>query len=402
MTQEEKVQEIITRGIHSILPDRATLEKKLTEKKLRIYHGIDATAPDLHVGHMSQLRRLRRLQDLGHEIILLVGDFTAMIGDPTDKSAARKKLTREDVEKNGASYKEQAGKILRFEGDNKATLRYNSQWHSTLTFEDVIELASHVTVQQLLRRDMFEKRMASDSPIHFHELMYPLMQGYDSVALDVDVETGGQDQIFNMLMGATFMKQLKGKTKYVIAGKLLVDPSGKKIGKTEGNMVTLTDTPESMYEKIMSWGDGIVPLALELCSMLPMDEVHEIEVKMKSGVLGGYEAKQLLARTLVTELHSPNAAKKAEEHYTSVAAASVSPESLPSVTVSASQNLIDILVVCGLAASKNAARRLVEQGGVRLNNETVSDQYATLPPGTHTLQVGKRTAASFRRLIVTP
>ncbi|MCR4314043.1 MAG: tyrosine--tRNA ligase, partial [Candidatus Uhrbacteria bacterium] len=257
-TDSKKIEELLTRGVEKIFPSREFLEARLKEgKQLSLYLGIDPTGPDLHIGHSIQLRKLRQFQDLGHKVILLIGDFTGMIGDPTDKSATRVRLTREQVLANAEKYKEQASKILDFGGKNPVELRYNSEWHAKLSLTEVLELAAHFTVPQMLARDMFKKRMQEGKDVYMHEFLYPLMQGYDSVAMDVDGEVGGNDQTFNMLAGRDLMKAMQGKEKFVIAGKLLADPTGKKMGKSEGNMITLGDSSDDMFGKIMSWTDGM-------------------------------------------------------------------------------------------------------------------------------------------------
>ena len=304
--RENLANEVSTRAIEQIYPSvdefRAVVGGK---ERLTAYMGIDPTAPDMHVGHESQLLKLRSLQMLGHKVILLIGDFTAMIGDPTDKSSARIKLTRDEVLANAEGYKDQASKILDFDHpDNPVELKYNSEWLGKMDFGDVLELASEFTVQQMLERDMFKRRIAEGKPVGLHEFVYPMMQGWDSVNMDVDIEVGGSDQIFNMLVGSTLIKKHLGKQKYVVAGQLLVDPSGKKIGKTEGNMITMNDTPIDMFHKIMMWGDGITPHALELCSTLSMDEINDIRERVERGELSGLDAKLFLAKQIVTDSHA--------------------------------------------------------------------------------------------------
>ena len=211
-----------------VYPSRDVLRERLVHgPPLTVYLGIDPTADFIHMGHALMLKKLAELQRLGHHVVMLIGDFTAMIGDPTDKTATRTKLTREQVKENCQRYKDQASRILSFEGDNPAELRFNSEWLSKMSFADVVELASHFTVQQMMERDMFEKRMQEGKPIHLHEFLYPLMQGYDSVAMDVDLEVGGNDQTFNMLAGRTLMREIKQKEKFVLTGRLLADASGK-------------------------------------------------------------------------------------------------------------------------------------------------------------------------------
>ncbi len=401
--RDSLINELTTRAVAQIYPSTDALNKELKSgRRLTIYFGVDPTGEDLHVGHESQILKLSILHRLGHRVILMVGDFTAMIGDPTDKSAQRVILTREQVLKNAEGYKQQAGKILDFEdSENPVEFRYNSEWLSKMDFGDVLELASEFTVQQMLERDMFDKRIKAGKPVSMVEFLYPLMQGYDSVALDVDVEVGGSDQIFNMLAGTTLIKRHKGKQKFVIAGQLLVDPSGKKIGKTEGNMITLNDTPLDMFHKIMMWGDAITPHALELCSKLSMDEVQDVASKIESGELSGLDGKMFLARTIVTDLHGEEAAKKAEAEYGSLTGADqeIDVNSLQVANVTPDDSLIEILVSSELAPSNSQARRLIEGNAVRINGQTVGEDWHFADAAEPVvLQVGKKKIENHRLL----
>lgn len=398
-----KIEELLTRGVDAVYPSPDALREALESgTRLSVYMGIDPTAPDMHVGHESQLLKLRRFQELGHHVILLIGGFTARIGDPTDKSATRVQLTAEQVQANAASYREQAAKILDFDDPvNPVDMRDNSEWLDPMTFGDVLELMSTTTVQRLLERDMFRRRMAEGKPLWAHEMVYPLMQGLDSVMIvpgGVDIELGGSDQTFNMLVGRDLVKAMTGGEKFVMAGQLLADPSGKKIGKTEGNMITLTDTPEGMYEKVMMWGDGIVPHALELCTDMPMEQIAEVTRQMQDNELDGRAAKQFLARTIVGLLHSPDAAQAAEAKYNAVAQGNFDGAALPEARLNAGTTLIDALISSGLAASKGAARRLIQQGGVRIDGAQITDPDA--PIIGETLTVGKK-QGNARRLVFT-
>ncbi len=397
---EKKVQieEFLTRSVHQVFPSKEGLAVELASGRvLKAYMGIDPTAPELHIGHVSQLYKMRRLQLLGHEVTLLIGDFTGRIGDPTDKSAARVKLTAEQVAGNAATYQQQAARILDFSDPvNPARLRFNSEWLGKMTFADVLELASEMTVQRMLERDMFANRIANQKPIHIHEFLYPLMQGWDSVNLGVDIELGGSDQIFNMMVGRDLVGRFLHKEKHVVAGRLLTDPGGRKIGKTEGNMVAILDTPDAMFHKVMLWGDGIIPQALELCTTVPMAKIHELEEALKRGDENPLTAKMFLARQIVSELQFPEAAEKAEKAYLALSSGKLMDEiaesSFPPGTL-----LIDVLVRGGLALSRAAAKRLIEQGGVRINDSTVADPRTVVEnPGM--LQVGKRTKRSFLKI----
>jgi tyrosyl-tRNA synthetase len=271
-----------------------------------------------------------------------------------------------------------------------------------MDFADVLELASEFTVQQMIERQMFRKRIDAGKPVGLHEFLYPIMQGWDSVCLDVDIEVGGSDQIFNMLVGTTLVKRHRNKQKFVIAGQLLVDPSGKKIGKTEGNMITLNDTPLDTYHKIMLWGDAITPHALELCSNMPMSEVHELAAKLKSGEVSGLDGKMILARTIVTDLHGAEAAAGAEAEYhrlTSKNSGDVDRSILTIQEVQVGENIIDLLVKTGLAQSKRAARELAQNGAVRIDGTAVDAEWCIsddLPESI--LQVGKKKLENHRLL----
>ena len=383
-TDEKKIQEILTRGVENVYPSREEFEKALRSgKQLTVYNGIDPTGPTLHIGHGVVLLKLRQLQELGHKIILLIGDFTGMIGDPTDKTATRKKLTRKEVLANCKNYAKQAGRILDMK---KVDLKYNSKWLGKLRAGDFLELGSEITVQRLLERDMFQKRMQDAKPIYLHEFIYPLLQGYDSVAMGVDAEIGGNDQTFNMLVGRDMMKS-RGKEKFVLTTKLLVDPTGKKMGKTEGNMVTPEDTPEEMYGKVMSWPDTLMPVAFEICTRVPTDEMKNI--------LAGdpRDAKMKLAREIVTLYRSAKDATAAEENFIQVFQKKEAPTEVQSYKLKVkSLNVLDLLVETKLATSKGEARRLVEQGGVKVGEKIIDDINAVVEISAEgiLIQKGKR------------
>jgi len=273
------ISRILNKAVEDILPSKEYLKTLLnSNKKLRIYQGFDPTAPTLHIGHTVMMRKLEDFRKLGHEVIFLIGNFTAMIGDPSDKKATRTQLTKEQVEENLKLYKEQASAIIDINNrDNPVKIMYNYDWLGSLTFDEVIKLSSEFTVQQMIKRSMFQERLTNDKPIGLHEFLYPLMQGYDSVAMDVDVELGGNDQLFNMLAGRTLMKSLKNKEKIVIAGKLLTTSDGKKMGKSEGNMIMLSDSPENIYGKVMAYPDGHIMLGFELLTNYDLDQIEELK-----------------------------------------------------------------------------------------------------------------------------
>lgn len=398
VTDKTQIEWFLTHAVENVFPSRDELRKKLMSgERLTVYNGMDPTGPFLHLGHSIQFRKLAELQALGHRVILLIGDFTAMIGDPTDKKATRKVLTREEVLENCRSYKEQAAKFLDFSGANKAEMRFNSEWLGKMTFGDVIELASHFTVQQMLERDMFEKRMEEKKPIHLHEFFYPLMQGYDSVVLDADLETGGNDQTFNMLAGRTLMREMKHKEKFVLATKLLVDPTGKKMGKSEGNMIMLVDKPEDVYGKVMSWTDGMIVPGFAICTDATEAEVKDIDKKMAKGE-NPMAFKRALARRIVQMLQGKEAADEAEAHFHKVHQKGERPEEIVVVRVSEQEMLLqDALVAAKLVTSKTEARRQIEQGGIKVNDQQVTDVKGIIKieKGGTVIQKGKRHFVKF-------
>lgn len=408
---EASIQEFTTRAIAEIFPSPDALAEELRSgRQLTAYMGIDPTGPDMHVGHASQLLKLARLQEMGHHVILLIGDFTAMIGDPTDRSATRVRLSRDQVLENAHGYQQQASKVLDFEHPtNPAELRFNSEWLNPLGAEGMLDLAGRATVQQMLERRSFRDRIDQQKPLSVVEFLYPLLQGYDSVAMGVDIEIGGSDQIFNMMFGGELVRRELGKQKYVVAGQLLADPGGKKIGKTEGNMITLNDPPLVMQERVMRWGDRIVPHALELCTTMPMAEVRGVAARMDSGELSGLAAKRLLAREIVTSFHDEAAAETAEAQQRRLASGDIAgdPDLLALLTgarIVPGQAVTDILTGSGLAASRSEAARLLRQGGVNVNGQQVTGEW-TAPDdsdGPLILRVGKRSLANHRRLEFAP
>jgi len=375
---ETKVDEILTRGVENVYPSKEELKKILSsDKKLRIYTGIDPTGK-LHIGHSIVLKKLRKFQDLGHEVIVLIGDFTARIGDPTDKLAARKKLSKEDVEKNAADYKKLIAKILDLE---KANVRFlhNEKWSNELSPEDMLELASYFTVSQLLERDMFQERIKSGKQVYLHEFLYPLFQAYDSVTMDVDMELGGNDQTFNMLAGRTLMKKMKNKEKFVLTTKLLTDSTGKKMGKTEGNVVNLDEAPENMFGQIMSWSDSLIIIGFETCTDLPMEKIKQMEADMKAEKVNPRDLKLELASEIVKIYHGEKEAETAKEYFIKTFSKKEIPENILEVKVDTdSISLLDFIILSGNATSKGDARRKIEQGGVEIDGKKIADSVMVL------------------------
>ncbi len=385
---ENKMNTLLERGVENIFPSKGFLETQLKSgKQLTIYTGYDPTGPSLHIGHAITLMKLRDFQELGHKVIMLIGDFTALIGDPTDKGAARVRQTREQVLENCKLYKEQASAFLRFDGENPAELKFNNDWLGTLTFAEVIDLSSHFTVQRMLERDMFEKRMNEEKPIYLHEFLYPLMQGYDSVAMDVDGEVGGNDQTFNMLAGRDLMKDLKGKEKFVLATKLLVDSSGKKMGKSEGNMIALSDAPQDVFGKVMRWTDEMIVPGFEICTRVPMHEIEAMDKEMKLGA-NPRDFKLNLAYHITQMFLGDEAARMAKEHFSSVIQSNEKPIDIPELKPS-SYDILTALVEAKFVESRGEARRQIEGAGVKLNDQKV-ESIETLVKAGDVIQKGKR------------
>lgn len=361
LSEREKIGIVLEKGVSEVLPSKEFVQKALESgKTLTIYAGFDPTGPTLHLGHGIQLRKLSQFQDLGHKIIFLVGDFTARIGDPTDKGTARKSLTKKEVEQNLKLYKKQASRFIRFSGKNKAIIKYNNDWLGKMKFADVLSLASQMTVDQMLKRDMFARRIEENKPIYIHEFMYPLMQGYDSVHMNVDGEVGGNDQLFNMLAGRTLQKSLQNKEKFVITTKLLADPNGKKMGKSEGNMVSFLDTPEDMYGKIMSWTDGMVVPAFELCTDYGFVQISEIEKEMQ---VNPRDTKMLLAFEIIKSYFGENLAQKAQDAFVATFQKKEINESILEIK-GLGKSLEEIIIENKILNSKGEIRRLAEAGGI--------------------------------------
>lgn len=390
VTDEAKIDELLSRGIEKVYPSKDFLKSKMMKgERLTLYLGIDPTGPTLHIGHIIPILRLSKFQKMGHQIILLMGDFTAMIGDPTDKTATRKKLSHKDVLQNLKEYQNQASKFISFTGPNKALFKFNSEWLGKMNFTDVLELASQMTVQQMIERDMFAKRQAEGKPIYIHEFMYPLMQGYDSVAMDVDGEIGGNDQTFNMLAGRDLLKTLKNKEKFVISTKLLADSAGVKMGKTENNMVSLDQDHFEMFGKVMSWSDELIIPGFEIITDVPMGDIDSIKKSISEGK-NPRDFKIRLARELVSIYHGEEKAKIAEKAFEHTFAKGGIPEDVVEVSVSGDSLLIDILISEKLVESKSEFRRLVEEGAVMNmdSGEKISDPSAKVSNGTY--KIGKR------------
>ncbi len=389
---EDPLFELLDRGVDTIYPSRKALMDRLSSgEKLTLYLGVDPTGALLHIGHTVVLRKLAHFQKAGHKVILLIGDFTGRIGDPTGKDKTRVPLTSEQLAENAKSYQEQAAKILDFDSkENPVEIKHNADWLAKLTFEEIIKLAANFTAQQMLERDMFESRMKEGKPISLHEFFYPLMQGYDSVAMNVDLEIGGTDQTFNMLAGRTLQRKINDKEKFVITVPLLADSNGVKIGKTTGNVIAISGKPSNLYGGVMSLGDDVLLQTFELCTDVAIEDIAEMKQQLEDG-MNPRDIKMRLAREIVTLYHSAEDAVAAEEDFKSVFADKGRPKDIPTQPAPTSMAPLDVLVGLKLAKSKSEAKRLFEQNGVRINDEIVADWKRDLSlTSGDVIQVGKR------------
>lgn len=392
-TDEKLIDELLSRGVENIYPDRETLKKKLKSgERLKLYCGFDPTAESLHIGHGIQIKKMEEFRRLGHEVIFLYGGFTAMIGDPTDKAQARKVLTQQEVKKNMSGWQKQIKNLI---DTKKITFKNNAAWLSKLDLAGLLKISACFTAQQMLSRDMFQKRIEEGKDLYLTEFMYPLMQAYDSVAMDVDLEIGGNDQMFNMLAGRTLMKKLRNKEKFVLTTKLLADPSGVKMGKTEGNMIALSDCAQDMFGKVMSWTDGMIVPALEIVTDVPMELVSEIENKLKSGEMNPLDAKLDLAYEVVKMYLGDKEAESGRAYFKRVVQAKEKPAEIPEITLDSAEGkigVLDLVVKAGLAKSNSEARRLITEGALRLDDVLVAsvDLQIAIPEDGILIQKGKR------------
>lgn len=386
-TDRARIEEIFARGtVADAFPSQKELLAKLMSgERLKLYIGFDPTFTALHLGHAKNLMFLEELRQLGHEVIVLFGDFTAMIGDP-DKSAARKQLTAEDVKKNVSGWIGQVKPLIDFETkDNPAQIKYNSDWLAKLSFKDVVDLASHFTVQQMLERDMFQKRISNNAPIHLHEFLYPLMQGYDSVAMDVDAEVCGTDQIFNALAGRTLQKRMKNKDKLVIALNLIANPkTGALMSKSNGTGVFIDQSPNDLFGSIMALPDPMLEPLFVNCTRIAMNEKAALWAR------GPRDAKAAIAGDIVKRLHGADAAKMAEEAFVNTFAKGGVPDEIQEIKFAAGDILADALVKSGIVSSKAEWRRLIEGGGIKTEDDTKIMDPNFKPDKTMILKIGKR------------
>ncbi|MDK9737923.1 tyrosine--tRNA ligase [Vibrio sp. D404a] len=384
----------IKRGVEELIPEDELIAKLKEGRPLRIKLGADPTAPDIHLGHTVIFNKLRAFQELGHEVTFLIGDFTAMVGDPSGKNSTRPPLSREDVLKNAETYKEQVFKIL---DPAKTQIRFNSEWLSELGAEGMIRLASNQTVARMLERDDFKKRYAGGQPIAIHEFMYPLLQGHDSVALESDVELGGTDQKFNLLMGRELQKAAGQKPQAVLMMPLLVGLDGvKKMSKSAHNYIGISEAPSEMFGKIMSISDDLMWSYYELLSFRPLEEVAELKAGVDAGK-NPRDVKVLLAKEIIARFHSEADADAAEQEFVNRFAKNQVPDDMPEFEFEAGLPIANVLKEAGLVNSTSDAMRMIKQGAAKLEGEKIADSKFVPEAGTAVYQVGKR---KFARITI--
>ncbi|MCX6715970.1 MAG: tyrosine--tRNA ligase [Candidatus Taylorbacteria bacterium] len=388
ITDRARIEEVFARGtvVEAFPSKEALIDELVNGKRLKVYIGLDPTSTALHLGHAKNLIFLEELRRLGHEVIVLFGDFTAMIGDPSDKSATRKQLTPEEVKRNVSDWLRQVKPIVDFENkENPAKLMYNSEWLSKLTFAEVLDIASNFTVQQMIERDMFQKRIKEGNPIHLHEFMYPLMQGYDSVAMDVNAELCGTDQIFNALAGRTLLKRLKNKDKFVIALNLIANPkTGELMSKSNGTGVFIDQSANELFGALMALPDPMIEPLFVNCTRIPLSDKESLMAK------GPREAKAVVAADIVKRFHGESAAKEAVTVFEKTFAKGGVPDDILEISLSKDGVLVDVLIKAGVVPSKTEWRRLIGDGAVKTADDKKIDDPAWRPQGEVVLKVGKR------------
>jgi len=388
------MDELLSRGVDQIV-GREELVEALTSKKrkLRIKFGVDPTRPDIHLGHSIPLRQLRKFQELGHTVIFLIGDYTTKIGDPSGRDKTRPILSDKEIAANAKSYLDQVGQILDIK---KAEIRYNSEWLAKLSFADLLGLASNMSVAQLIERDDFKNRLESGQELALHEILYPLMQSYDSVALEADMEFGGTDQLFNLLAARSLQKKLGQRPQIVFTSDLLVGLDGtKKMSKSLDNYIAVTDAPLDMYGKVMSIPDNLVAPYYKLCTDIQLSVIDELVKSLADGA-NPRDSKASLSREIVRLYHGDDAALVAEQAWNQQFREGGRPDDIPKFTITASEeDLFDVLVSAGLTGTKSDGRRIMQQGGMRLNDAVLDSPDLTGLKTGDVLQVGKRRYLEF-------
>lgn len=389
MNRDQKIEELLTRGVEEIIEKESLVKKLKSGKKLRIKLGIDPTGPKIHIGRATQLWKLRAFQELGHKIVLIIGDFTAQIGDASDKDVMRKSLTKKEVETNMKNYKKQIGKILDIK---KVEFRYNSEWLNKLSAKDLVKLSMIFTAQQMIQRRNFKERWDAGKPIGLHELDYPIFQGYDSVTIKADVEIGGIDQLFNVLAGREIQRALGQTPQDVMVLKMLNGLDGRKMSTSWGNIITIIDEPQDMFGKIMSMKDELMLQYFELCTLLPLSKIEEIKRDLANQKVNPRDVKAELAGEIVSSYHGKKEAEIAKQEFNKIFREKQLPSEIKEVKIERTKSLIlDLLVKTKIAFSKSEAKRLIIQKGIKIDGKIEDDwrKEIEIRKGM-TIQAGKR------------
>jgi tyrosyl-tRNA synthetase len=388
-----QLDDLLSRGVANVISDKESLKELLSSgKKLNIYLGIDPTSSHIHLGHAFPLRKLQILAEMGHNITFLIGDFTALIGDTSDKESERPVLTQEEINQNFETYKKQAEKLLDF---SKVTVKHNSEWLAKLTFTDIVKLTQHFSFGDFASRELVKKRLTDGKRVGLHEALYPVMQGYDSYFLDTDLQLGGTDQTFNMQAGRTLQKILRSKDSFVMTNEFLTGTDGRKMSKSWGNAIWLDDTAIDMFGKIMSINDDLILEYFKLGTNVTADRIEEIKKRLESGE-NPIEIKKDLAGIIVTELHSEQDAKDAENHFHTVVQQKGTPDDVETLTLLSGEerSILDFIVENNLVSSKSEGKRLIEQHGVTFDGQVITGVHEIIREGL--LQVGKRTFVKIK------
>lgn len=381
---------LLTRRVEKILPNRGGLEKLIGTKKIKLYQGVDPTGFRLHIGHTVGLRKLQEFAEAGHTVIVLFGTGTVLVGDPSQRDSVRRIITQEEINENIKDWKNQVSKILDFE---RVVIKQNGEWLVPLTLKDIVRIGSNISAIQLFKREMFQRRIERGDTVWFHETMYPLLQGYDSVVMDVDLEIGGTDQEFNMLIGRELQRKMNNREKFVLTVPMIMGTDGKQMSKTSGNCVWLTDSAEDMFGKLMSIPDKQIVSYMELVTDIPLSRVKQVKDELSSREVHPMNVKKELAIEVVSQFHGRNKAQSAKNGFEQTVQHGEAPNDMKVLFLSSlpeHTTITDLLVQQGFVGSRGAAKRLVEQGGVSVNHQMIADSAIRIIQLTGVLHVGKR------------
>jgi tyrosyl-tRNA synthetase len=388
-TKEDKIKDVLEKRVSEVLPEKKSLLGLIKKRKIRLYLGIDPTGRNLHLGHTVPLRKLQEFADLGHEAILVFGTGTVLTGDPSLRSEARKKISEKEIKENIETWKKQVSKVIDF---SKVKIKYNGEWLLKLKLKDIINIASNISAIRLFQREMFQRRIKKGDTVWLHETLYPLLQGYDSVAMDVDLEIGGTDQVFNMIIGRELQRKMNNKEKFVMTLHMALGTDGKPMSKTSGNCIWISDKPEDMFGKVMSIPDNLIISYFELFTDVSLKEIKEYEKELKGKKMNPSDLKRKLAFEIVKDYHSEKKAKEAQKEFNRIFREKKAPSDIPSVKIKKEKiPFLDLLFKMNLVSSKKDAKRLILQGAVRIDGKTEKDWKKEIKAKKgQVFQVGKR------------